>query len=1122
MGFRAQEGSGEECARGVLDWKKGLENAKINNMEGYRKDLVEKLKETPKEARRTILKNAQSTEEYATAKNLYRTSKKEKITWTIEEYNQKIRLEKDGQLNILSNFAISQILNSDSGIKKHFLSDQMTEFLLERGYLKAENYLNESWNHAENHEIRSGHLGADDKNNIQALYKKAIITAEFIAKKRGVIPNEILEKIIENGGYWIYGRGDNSDISFSDIGMSIAKQNPDFAQKLQQVYIKNNKKLDAAKISGALGDTEKAKELLREFSTNKGGYTSYDGQHGWYSTNDKVLSAFIKTSLKLGLTDVLKEDVSKLLALAIDPKEDKDGYPWYSIAGSELLALADNDISFVEDILSKTNEEDNKKYAHELFNIEILKKIWGKDKNYILDNKEKILKMVSASNNYYSKIRFALLIDDKDFFNQSVLELPESRIEGIIKDVPIESEEYINIILGTNKLKESIVSTKDKITAYINEKKMMNAINLAEDLIYTDLDYTLSFYRKILKKEIPVEKYELARLIVTIEKDVRLKEALAEDVDFDIIRESMPKLIREDSDLIFNLLNEGGKNIHEIDKKGKEHLISKAVLVNDENFLTFFGQTLSLGERKTLMDKLGGKALLFSKIGSLMNHTDISRKDLIETGNKYPFILDALESNKRYGDKLLSWFSKFDKLSVQNIKQLYESKEGIVSKDPEIDQYSLKFRQGVQEKLKTYKNNPKILKALEKKRVNLDEWLNYEAEDFFDLGKEEQTKFSEVVKTPIERIKETVDKYTGVVRENIDDYQKELSNHLVVIENIEEINQKIEKMKVEMEKAKTEGNAKKAQGIQKGIDGLEQKLKNPKKISTWLKLTGGLDAVNQIKEKIFRMQEDMLKDEEEASKVETLDLPVKEKRQKAFGLKEKLNKDQNEFKKELDILENRLENFQKSLPELIESALGKERMQSITQALNQETSEQFDHYRSDYSTLRKLFAEQEGEEGKLEGRPMRIQVWARNPDIDLYLGNYTNCCIRIDSTHMGSECTIADYITDLGMQVVEVIDEKTNEPIAALWLFIGEDEKGKPAIVIDNIETNTEYSNKFKKQLEKKLTKYMQEYTEAIKMKKFVQGESNNDLVIAKMTGEYMKLGGYNRSDGYYLEAEPD
>ncbi len=121
---------------------------------------------------------------------------------------------------------------------------------------------------------------------------------------------------------------------------------------------------------------------------------------------------------------------------------------------------------------------------------------------------------------------------------------------------------------------------------------------------------------------------------------------------------------------------------------------------------------------------------------------------------------------------------------------------------------------------------------------------------------------------------------------------------------------------------------------------------------------------------------------------------------------------------------------------------------------------------------------------------------------------------------MGKESTIADYLTDLGMQIVEVYDEKTDEPVVAAWLFIGEDEGGNPAIVIDNIEANTDYSIKHRNQLEDNLLAYITEYAKTVGLSEIVQGESNNDLKVAEMDGEYSKVGGYNRSGGYYLEAE--
>src|SRR3989344_5864077 len=123
---------------------------------------------------------------------------------------------------------------------------------------------------------------------------------------------------------------------------------------------------------------------------------------------------------------------------------------------------------------------------------------------------------------------------------------------------------------------------------------------------------------------------------------------------------------------------------------------------------------------------------------------------------------------------------------------------------------------------------------------------------------------------------------------------------------------------------------------------------------------------------------------------------------------------------------------------------------------------------------------------------------------------------------MGEESTIADYMTDLGMQVVTVYDEKKKIPVVAAWTFVGVDEKGEAVLVVDNIEANTDYSTNYKTQLEDKLKTYFTEYTKSIGLKKFVQGQSNNDLVIAEMDGKYKKLGGYNREDGYFLEGEHD
>jgi hypothetical protein len=492
------------------------------------------------------------------------------------------------------------------------------------------------------------------------------------------------------------------------------------------------------------------------------------------------------------------------------------------------------------------------------------------------------------------------------------------------------------------------------------------------------------------------------------------------------------------------------------------------------------------------------------------------------TIDNYPFLGDTIIANPKFSRKLITYFHNFDDLSKENIALLYEIKKTILQEYPDMDQGSAEFRERMQKDLYIHKENSVILQGLQDKGVRLDQWLDYDAEISFTLGKEQKVRFGDVARTPVERIGETISKYTGVVKEGLRHYQSELQSAQVVVDDILELDKKIESMRIELEKATGAHNPLKVAGIEKGIASLLSKKENPKQIAVWVKLTNDLAALIQAGNKVIELQNTIIKIEDESAKVEVFDLPMREKRKELHKFKEKLGALQEEFKKEINTLELRMDKFQKQLPELLIPAIGSERTGSVMQEVGQETQEVLDHYQSDYSTLRRLFSEQSGDSVKLEGRPMRVELWSRNPDTDLYLGNYTDCCIRIDSTHMGSESTIADYLTDVGMQVVKVVDEKTDEPIVAAWLFVGEDQQGNPALVIDNIEANTDYSEKFRSQLQQQVKDYIREYAKSSGINKIVQGQSNNDLVIYGMDGEYTKLGGYNRSDGYYLEGEGD
>lgn len=82
---------------------------------------------------------------------------------------------------------------------------------------------------------------------------------------------------------------------------------------------------------------------------------------------------------------------------------------------------------------------------------------------------------------------------------------------------------------------------------------------------------------------------------------------------------------------------------------------------------------------------------------------------------------------------------------------------------------------------------------------------------------------------------------------------------------------------------------------------------------------------------------------------------------------------------------------------------------------------------------------------------LTARVWRREPGIDLFQGNFTSCCVAIDSDQHPS--AILEYLTDQGIQVIEIIDDETGTPIAQTWCFIAEDEKtGLPLLVMDNVE----------------------------------------------------------------------
>jgi ribosomal protein S18 acetylase RimI-like enzyme/type III secretion system FlhB-like substrate exporter len=509
------------------------------------------------------------------------------------------------------------------------------------------------------------------------------------------------------------------------------------------------------------------------------------------------------------------------------------------------------------------------------------------------------------------------------------------------------------------------------------------------------------------------------------------------------------------------------------------------------------------------------------------------RKDperLFKTLETYPFLAEALANNPRFGAKLILKYPEFDNVSKEKIKFLFQAKKEILSQNPKLDPNSFEFRKLMQERLLSFDRNREIVEELQKAGINLEKWLNYQEIQYFTLSSgKELTPFSERVQLPISRLGETITTYAYQIKDVLSEYRNDLEEIKVLTKEGERIEEQIKKMEEELKKAKEIGNEGKVRGISKGLEGLKAKLSRIKKISLWDRLMGEINSFTVLKEELISSQEELITAEKKYQELLTSKAPSGAELARC---KSQINQIKEKIKNLLSQLERRVNDFRQNLERLL-SPLNTEkvpdRASALVQEINERVAEQFNHYEVDRNTLASLFSEKaETEKEKLEGTPMSIFVWARNPDIDLYQGNYSPCCICIESAHMGSESPLADYTTDLGIQIVNIWDEIKNEPVTAAWCWLGIDEKGRTALVVDNIESNTTYSSNFPTELWIQLRTYLEKYAKAIGVDRLVLGKANNDLPSAtelsklpEAEAKYIKLGGQNsRPNGYYLEAE--
>jgi len=526
-------------------------------------------------------------------------------------------------------------------------------------------------------------------------------------------------------------------------------------------------------------------------------------------------------------------------------------------------------------------------------------------------------------------------------------------------------------------------------------------------------------------------------------------------------------------------------------------------------------------DKKEIVDSiLNGNVDLKNKILSLDNESFfafiISEEKDYKKIQENPHILDSFFENPAMVTKLLIKYPEFNKSSRENIDTILKIKQKIINENTGIDSNTSEFRKLIQEELMKYKENKNIVNQMSAEGINIDSWINYDEEIEFELGGKESS-FIELIKPPTDRIKIILDRFNNVTSNVLSEYRDELLEAQVSLVNENQVKEKIEQMNLLAQNAIDSGNQGKAEGIKKGIENLEKQLENSKKVSVWIKVMGEIDLVKKMFNKTLKINEEVTK---LSSQNEKLSSDSEEDNQKTiFQNKKKMNKLVEEFSISLNSLSNRIDDYFNNIRKIVSETLGEDRAESLIQEIKSDLEEHVDHFNSDKNALENILKEDDDDR---EGALVKIKVWDRNPDIDLYMGNYTDCCIRIDSDYHGSDSPISDYVTDLGIQVVAAYDSETGKPFAAAWCYPGINEDGDKAFVVDNIEAygpNMKYKDKITEEFER----YIGKFSKKVGLDTLSQGSYNNDIEItSNLEEEYTKIGGYNDPEGYYLEAEPD
>jgi HEAT repeat protein len=157
-------------------------------------------------------------------------------------------------------------------------------------------------------------------------------------------------------------------------------------------------------------------------------------------------------------------------------------------------------------------------------------------------------------------------------------------------------------------------------------------------------------------------------------------------------------------------------------------------------------------------------------------------------------------------------------------------------------------------------------------------------------------------------------------------------------------------------------------------------------------------------------------------------------------------------------------------------------------------------------------------------RNFTIRMWKRDPAHDLFMGDFTGCCMASNSDQHFE--AMIEHLTDQAIQVAEVLDDDTGETMALAWLFLAVDRVGNPHLVIDNIEINDTYAavQPLKERVKEQLIAYAEDVGREVGARSLLAGMFEYSKM--NLQGYHVekrqleKLGGYlDPDEPYYLEA---